>query len=156
MGRVSQRHHRTEIIWSEHDLTVCVTHNTSLAGGLLFQDELWGRAYVILHMCVRMHVCAFYLAVHEQPEGEGDVHAPVSEILLTVHSGGGVRRRESHERSSRDNEAVQSDELCLFFLSVLLQFCNTQTETAKHVRSFSASVHIPYVCVNGLWKVKPE
>lgn len=92
-----------------------------------------------------------YLAVHEQPEGQSDVHAPFSEVLLTVHSGCGVRRRESHERSSRDVGAVQSDERFFFFpFPFLSQFCNTHThKTAKHIRSFS--VQFPYAHVKWTW-----
>lgn len=47
-----------------------------------------------------------YLSVHEQSQGEGHSQAPLSEILLTVHSGVGVARRETHEQGSFAGHAV--------------------------------------------------
>lgn len=146
MGRASQRRHSMGIILSEDHQIVCRTRKASIAGGFFFfyfRMSSEGRhmsSYVI--ECVRACVCAytFYLAVHEQPEGECDVHAPVSEVLLTVHSGCGVRRRESHERSSRDIGVVQSDELCLSFFSFLSKFCSTHTHTHKTGKHIILSV----------------
>lgn len=35
--------------------------------------------------------------MHEQSESEGHIHAPISKVLLTVHSGTGVWHRKTHE-----------------------------------------------------------
>lgn len=48
-----------------------------------------------------------YLSVHEQSQGEGHSQAPLSEILLTVHSDVGVARRETHEQGSSAGHAVE-------------------------------------------------
>lgn len=48
-----------------------------------------------------------YLSVHEQSQGEGHSQAPLSKILLTVHSGVGVARRETHEQGSFAGRAVE-------------------------------------------------
>lgn len=48
-----------------------------------------------------------YLSVHEQSQGEGHSQAPLSKILLTVHSDVGVARRETHERGSFAGHAVE-------------------------------------------------
>lgn len=56
-----------------------------------------------------MTVCVggSYLSVHEQSQGEGHSQAPLSKILLTVHSGVGVARRETHEQGSFAGHAVE-------------------------------------------------
>lgn len=121
---ISAKHHGASIpkaSWhgdyfkGESHPIVCITRK------LLY---CWRFCYFRMWMCK-----CVYLAVHEQPEGQSDVHAPFSEVLLTVHSGCGVRRRESHERSSRDIGAVQSDERFFFPFPFLSQFCNTHTHT---------------------------
>lgn len=48
-----------------------------------------------------------YLSVHEQSQGEGHSQAPLSKILLTVHSDVGAARRETHERGSSAGQAVE-------------------------------------------------
>lgn len=45
--------------------------------------------------------------MHEQSQGEGHSQAPLSKILLTVHSDVGVVRRETHERGSFAGRAVK-------------------------------------------------
>lgn len=45
--------------------------------------------------------------MHEQSQGEGHSQAPLSEILLTVHRGVGVARRETHEQGSFAGRAVE-------------------------------------------------
>lgn len=45
--------------------------------------------------------------MHEQSQGEGHSQAPLSEILLTVHSDVGVARRETHEQGSFAGHAVE-------------------------------------------------
>lgn len=151
MGRVSQRHHSTEISWSEHHLIVCITRNTSLAGGLLFQDELWGWAYVVLHMCVCAHFtlpCMSNLRVRVtfMPPSPKSC----SQFILAAESGAGSRMKEALEIM----ELFKVMNSVLIFLFFLSQFCNTQKENSKTHQIILSKCSHPLCLCN--WTSKSE
>lgn len=97
MGRVSQRRHSTEIIWSEYHQIVCMMCKASITDGLLFQDELRGWACVnCVCVCAQFTLpCISNLRVRVtfMPPSPKSC----SQFILAAESGAGSRMKEALE-----------------------------------------------------------
>lgn len=91
-----------------------------------------------------MHAGGSYLSVHEQSQGEGHSQAPLSEILLTVHSDVGVARRETHERGSFAGHAAEGRPAIVSgSLGIFTAALRDQRETGAESTGSNLYSHLP-------------